>query len=280
MPDSQNPHATQLPSYAPMLAAYHEAFGPELAAMIRSVPARPGPGRNAVRILDVACGDATYARLWSEQLGVASEIVALDLSRAWLASAAEQIVDRPIALCQAKVDALPFADGAFDVAWCPQSLYSLPDMQACLNEMVRVVRSEGIVALVENDELHHILLPWPIDVELHLRAAEWKAFRQQHGPPSRFYVGRWLTRLLRTAGLRHVRERCYASVRQQPLTPPTSKYLTEYLRALRARVTPHLKPRMARRLAELADPDHRRFLLRRPDLTVICLDRLVTGVKP
>ncbi len=280
MPDAQNPHATQLPAYAPMLAAYHEEFAAELRGMIESVPARAATGGTEIRVLDVACGDAVYADWWAQRLGDAGQVVGVDLSAAWLRAATARQISPTVALCQAKVDALPFDDDTFDVAWCPQSLYSLPDMQACLNEMVRVVRPRGIVALVENDELHHILLPWPIDVELQIRAAEWKAFRQQHGPPSRFYVGRWLARLLRSVGLRQIRERCYASVRQQPLSPATRVYLTEYLKSLTSRVIPHLKPRLAKRLVELADPDHRRFLLKRPDLTVICLDRLVTGVKP
>jgi ubiquinone/menaquinone biosynthesis C-methylase UbiE len=38
---------------------------------------------------------------------------------------------------------LPFAEGSFDLAWCVQRFYSLPDAQAALDEMRRVLRPGG-----------------------------------------------------------------------------------------------------------------------------------------
>ena len=63
---------------------------------------------------------------------------------------------------------LPIPDDSFDLVWCAQSLYSLPDPVDALRRMARAARPGGIVAVFENDEFHHVLLPWPVEVELAL----------------------------------------------------------------------------------------------------------------
>ena len=41
-----------------------------------------------------------------------------------------------------------------------------------LRHLVRVTKPGGVVAVLEADTLHHVILPWPIEVELAARAAE------------------------------------------------------------------------------------------------------------
>jgi SAM-dependent methyltransferase len=47
-------------------------------------------------------------------------------------------------LRQADVEALPFADGSFDVALCVEVLRYLPDPGRCLAELARVLRPGGL----------------------------------------------------------------------------------------------------------------------------------------
>ena len=45
-----------------------------------------------------------------------------------------------------------------------------------MRRMVRLARPGGTVAVLEDDSLHQVLLPCPVEVELALRAAELKGF--------------------------------------------------------------------------------------------------------
>jgi SAM-dependent methyltransferase len=98
------------------------------------------PGR---RILEVGCGAAAGAR-WLR--GQGAEVVALDLSAGMLRHAREA-ADRSgvrVPLVQADALALPFPDGAFDIA-CTAfgAIPFVADSAAVMREVARVVRPGG-----------------------------------------------------------------------------------------------------------------------------------------
>lgn len=262
-----------LPDYAPELAAYHRAYEKELRAVLAQLPLPRGG-----RVLDVACGDAVYGR-WLKERDPAAQVVAMDLSRPWLQAAARQ-TGGDVALCQAVVGRLPFSDDTFDLVWCAQSLYSLPDVRETLREMTRVARPGGVVAVLEDDTLHQVILPWPPELELAVRSAEWGALAERTGHPDKFYIGRWAVRALREAGLVDVVKKAQVSTRQSPWDENTRRFVTEYLRSLQRRAGPFLPPQQQAALENLMDPASDRNLLDGRDLSITCLDFLVYGVKP
>lgn len=71
----------------------------------------------------------------------------LDLARA---RAAE--LDREVTLQQANAHALPFGDGAFDTVVCTFGLCAIPDIDAAVDEMLRVLRPGGSLILVDHVE--------------------------------------------------------------------------------------------------------------------------------
>jgi len=268
----------QLPDYAPQLLAYHAEFAAELQAMLRKLPLASGQS-----VLEVAAGDGQFAIWLNEQVGPTGQVVATDISSVWLRAAAQRCEKQhaeEVHLAQADATRLPFADASFDFVWCAQSLYSLPRLNGCLAEMVRVLKPGGWLAILENDSLHHVLLPWPVDLELQIHAAELKAWQRRTSRPARFYVGRWLSRLLRSAGLKRPRERAFAHLRQQPLNDQAQAFFATYLAATRARVAADLKPRALRRLDQLLDPSSRRCLWKQPDFVAVCIDRLICAQNP
>ena len=263
-----------LPDYEPMLAAYHRALGPELRAMIAALPIAEG-----ARVLDLACGDGDYGDWLADRVGPKGLVVGVDVSPAYLETAS--MTARPEArFLRAPIESLPFADGSFDVAWCAQSFYSLPDPVEALRHMARVVRPGGLVAVLEGDTLHHVLLPWPIEVELAVRLAELQAFVEASDRPGKYYVGRLLLPIFRAAGLEDVHLRTYATDRKGPLGPAERTYLTHYLKALRGRVAAHLEPAPLARLDRLIDTSSAEYLLDGPDLAVTFLDQVVWAIKP
>ena len=271
--------ADELPDYAPMLSAYHEAHATELRAMVASLPIREGD-----RVLEVACGDGVYSRWIADRVGGTGEVVGVDILPAYLAvarrGARREVTGSRIQFVTADVARLPFPDDTFDLAWCAQSLYSLPDPVDALRRMTRVVREGGEVAVLENDSFHHVLLPWPVEVEVAIRRGELLGFVEESDKPRKYYVGRQLCQVFRAAGLRECRRRTWATDRQAPLELRERAFLEEYLGDLQERVRPHLEHSMRAKFERLVDPASEDYLLNRPDLSVTYVDHVVRGVKP
>ena len=100
------------------------------------------------RVLDLATGTGQNAA----HLGAAEAVVAVDLSPAMLARAQSRFVREGITVAPALASAgdLPFRDGAFDAVTSALSTCTFPDPVRALQEMARVVVSEGEVLLVEH----------------------------------------------------------------------------------------------------------------------------------
>lgn len=267
----------ELPDYAPMLSAYHRAFAPELRTMVDNLPIRNGD-----RILEIACGDGAYTGWLAERAGVDGSVTALDVSSAYLEIAQNGNGHHAanIDFVSSTIENMPFDDNTFDLTWCAQSLYSLADPVESVRLMRRVARPGGVLAVLENDTLHHILLPWPVEVELEVRRAEFLGFIDESKRPRKFYVGRQLREVFRQAGLENCRTQTYVTNRHAPLGAAERAFLEAHIAELQERCRPHLKPAMAEWFDRLSDPCSPVYILDNPDLTVTCIDHVVCGTKP
>ena len=196
----------QLPSYEPMLAAYHRAFAVEACAMIEVLPIAAGQ-----TVLDMACGDGVYSPWLAERVGPAGRVVAVDMRSKYLVLAREDAANSP--LCgiidygAASIDALPFDDHSFDVCWVRREFVQLARSGARAKALRRVTKPGGSVAVLEGDTLHRVILPWPPELEVSVHAAELEALRRTSNKPGKYYVGRQLRRVFREAGLEQVEAR-------------------------------------------------------------------------
>ena len=59
----------------------------------------------------------------------------------------------------------------------------------------------GLVAVLENDTMHQLFLPWPVSLELPLRATELRSFLGGSRNSSKYCVGWRLPAILAAAGL-------------------------------------------------------------------------------
>ena len=262
-----------------MLAAYHRAFACELRAMMSVLPIELGQ-----TVLDVACGDGAYSPWLAERVGAGGRVVAVDIDPTYLEAARAEAARSPngsvIEFVAAPVEAMPFDAGTFDLAWCAQSLYSLPEPVAALRHMMRAVKPGGIVAVLEADTLHHVILPWPVEVELSVRAAELAAIVERSREPEKFYVGRRLRSVFHEAGLEGVTVRSFASDRAHPLGADDRTFFAETLKRLAGKVRDRLAPAMRDQFAALADPESVRFLPDDPEFAATCIDHVVWGRVP
>lgn len=265
----------ELPAYAGMLHAYHRSRSTELRAIIATLPLSTG-----ARVLDVASGDGCYS-LWLAER--AAQVVGVDLSPACLAAAREHIAGSPLAdrirFDLADATALPFDDGSFDLAWCAQSFYSLPDPAAALREMVRVTRPGGHVAVLENDTLHQILLPWPAGLELATRQAQLRSLEAEHPGQDldKFYIGRNLCGLFRQCAVAAYDVRIFPVERDAPLSDDEELFLQMYLADLRERAWPYLDDGARATFDRLFSPEAETYLVRQPDFHLTHLESLAVG---
>ncbi len=269
--------AHSLPAYAPMMAAYHRSHASELRAMIETLPIKPGD-----RVLDMACGDGTHALWIAERLSSDGEMVGADISPAYLAIARQRAKLSPYSSIMhfhiGSIESLPFDQDMFDLVWCAHSLYSLPDPILSLRELRRVVHPGGIVALLEQDTLHHVIMPWPVEVELSVRQAQLRSLQKEASDTRKYFAGRRLDSLMRAANLTTYSITPFATLRRAPLSEDEYTYLTWYLSDLSRRARPYLAPSMRKRFDSLVDPRSAMFLLKQPDFYVTYIDMLACGV--
>jgi SAM-dependent methyltransferase len=267
-----------LPEYDNQLSGFHGAFGRELEAIVDDLPLS-----SEMRVLDLACGDGFYTRRIAERLGSGGFITGVDINLAYLSAASveasRQHARAKIDFVAASFDRLPFPDDTFDLVWCAQSLYTLPDPVVAIGHMARVLRPGGLVAVLENDTLHQVFLPWPVRLELPLRAAELRSFLAGSRNSSKYYVGRRLPAILAAAGLEPLRMTTHAFDRQAPLGEAEQELLQGYLEQVAERVAPYLDAALLQELRELVDPGSPRHLVGQPYLTMTWLNVLAFGRK-
>jgi arsenite methyltransferase len=100
------------------------------------------------RVVDVACGTGASARLLARDLG--AEVVGVDLGArtieraTWQAGGAEGV-----RFVQGDAEALPLPGRSFDVALSECSLCTFPDKRRAVDEMARVLRPGGAIAVAD-----------------------------------------------------------------------------------------------------------------------------------
>ena len=156
---------------------------------------------------------------------------------------------------------LPLGNDLFDFAWCAQSLYSLPDPLEALREMRRKAKPGGFVAVIENDEFHDALLPWPIEIERSLCLAELVSHIERSRKPRKFYVGRHLLEPFHAVGLSNCWQRTWTFDRQAPLEANERAFFVHHIRELRELTRPHLSPEILDDFERLACPESNSYLL-------------------
>jgi SAM-dependent methyltransferase len=93
------------------------------------------------RLLDVGCGGGWSSYLFAR---LSFDVTGMDLNPA----SVEAPPAANLRFAQGDARALPFDDGAFDVVASYQALEHVPDPQAALGEMLRVLRPGGLVCVV------------------------------------------------------------------------------------------------------------------------------------
>jgi SAM-dependent methyltransferase len=126
-------------------SVYRWATGPDALSLCVEAVAEAEPRR----VLDVGCGRGNIA----ERIARESEAVVLGLDQS------ERMVEltrsRGVDAVVGDVRALPFEDGDLDCVLAAWMLFHVPDVDAALAEVARVLRPGGRLVAVTNGRDHH-----------------------------------------------------------------------------------------------------------------------------
>lgn len=127
---------------------YEKYFVPAIAAPIAEHLMEAASIQPGERVLDVACGTGVVTRLAAERAGNRGHVAGLDVNPAMLAVARSLTqTETPNDWYETSADAMPLADGGFDVVLCQMGLQFMSNKRQALAEMRRVVRPGGRIVL-------------------------------------------------------------------------------------------------------------------------------------
>jgi ubiquinone/menaquinone biosynthesis C-methylase UbiE len=249
--------------------AFQRCFRNDLYGVVDALPF----GR---RVIDVPCGDGFYTQHLASRLGSSDLLIAVDSSQEALDCTRAAVAGPNVEIHKANAYQLPFADENFDLLWCAQSLISLDPLSA-VREMFRVTKRDGVAVILEVDEYHHVLLPWPGELEAALPWAIQQESVARYGDGVKLAPARRLRGILKKAGFRDVRKTTYAFERQAPFDESTKDFLTRHFKHLRSLAYAHLTASQQESFDRLTDPDASQSLFSRADAELTCINAVYLG---
>ncbi len=104
------------------------------------------------RVIDLGCGPGLLVAEMASRVGATGRVVGIDASPDMLALAERRCAAlHQVQLQRGDVAALPFGDGAFDVAVCVQVYEFVPDVRRALRELHRVLTPGGRAIVIDTD---------------------------------------------------------------------------------------------------------------------------------
>ena len=126
-------------------SVYRWSEGPDALSLCVDAVVEAGPRR----VLDAGCGRGNIAERIARESDAA--VVGIDQSERMVELTRARGVDAVVG----DVRALPFEDGEFDCALAAWMLFHVPDVDAALAELARVLRPGGRLVAVTNGPDHH-----------------------------------------------------------------------------------------------------------------------------
>ena len=139
MPDVQRDFSGSMPEY------YDKCLGPAWFDPFALDLSQRLPGNPEGGVLEIACGTGLVTRRLRKRLDQSCRLVATDISKAMIDYARQSLADvERIEWREADATSLPFSKSEFGAVVCAFGLMFVPDKEAALREVRRVLKHDGI----------------------------------------------------------------------------------------------------------------------------------------
>lgn len=155
---------------------------------------------SGMRALDVGCGAGATLPAMLQLVGPGGSVTGVEPSSARAAEARALVAGHGVTIREAALPKLPLPDGAFDFVWSQYVFEYLREPRPALDELLRVTRSGGRVAVADIDGVGQQFWPVPPVVE----AGQARFLRALAGTGFDLHVGRKLYSHFVAAGLQQV----------------------------------------------------------------------------
>lgn len=260
--------------YAHKLSLFNRFAEPELRQVLATLALEPG-----MRILDAGCGTGQALQRLATAVGEQGLAVGIDLASAHVA-AARRIVPAHITVLQATVLRPPFAPASFDLVWAANIINHLRDPLDGMQQLARLLRPEGRIALVQSALLPDMYFAWDAYLEQRVNEAVRCYYRERYGLKEHDLTAvRAIVGLLQRARMRHIHVRTFPIERITPLRAADEAYLLNaiFRDTWGERLRPYLALGDFEQLTRLCDPKDECFALKRPDFHFLQTLTLAVG---
>lgn len=178
--------------------------------------------------LDVGCGVGHWGRLLVDKMRPGARVVGIDREQAWVDAARDRAaamgLHERVEYRLGTVESLPFAADSFDLVTCQTVLIHVRDPRLALQEMIRVTRPGGLIAVAEPNNVARALLSPdvladPIEDILALVRFQLTCERGKEAlGEGNNSIGELLPQLFHSLGLQHIH--VCQNDKASPLIPP------------------------------------------------------------
>jgi 2-polyprenyl-3-methyl-5-hydroxy-6-metoxy-1,4-benzoquinol methylase len=182
--------------------------------------------------LDAGCGDGRYLAALAAELP--QRRAGVDLSERILETARERV---PADFRQGNLEAIPFADGEFDVVLCSQVIEHVLDADAAVDELARVLRPNGTLIISTDNARNYVSKTINAPRTAAVRALGLRGARGRIESPAVSYTHRGFRALLEHGGFSVERVETF---RFHLMWPLDVRPLTRALNAVEERLPRHV----------------------------------------
>ena len=263
------------------LETHHQSKLAEREQMIRDLHLKRGS-----RIVDAGCGPGLWTPLLARAIGPQGHIIGVDVSAEALVTARQRgqgaWYEKQVTYRLSSMEHLPVPDGSIDCIFSANVSQYLPEPVQTFATLGRYLVPGGQLVIKDIDfgTMRFPTIDSALQARVFQARAEWEKQRLLEGYMFEdSWVGSKLASYLRAAGYEQVQEKCYAVVRQAPLTPDFRAYLQGIARWFVCEEAPFLAKSDMQRWLHFFD-DGPACALDQPAFFYEEIEFLVTGTRP
>ena len=173
------------------------------------------PKNRHIRLLDLATGTGEVLLTAAKERGLNNKSIGVDISPAMLSQArqkARKFQHPHVGFACADGLNLAFADHSFDVVTIAFGIRNMPDTKKALDEVYRVLRPGGHLAILEFSlpqcmwvrHLYFVYLRYAVPLLGGIFSGNWKAYRYLQQSIEKFPYGNAFCQILEESGFRNI----------------------------------------------------------------------------